>query len=261
MRAVDITTDKVRAYVKKRQEVGYSNAEINRELAALKRMFNLASQQTPPKVNHMPYIPMLQEDNVRTGFFEADAFLMVLKELPADLQPVASFAYVTGWRKEEILTLTWRQVDLNAGTVRLEPGTTKNRQGRAIFLTPELRALLEEQWGKTTAQERQQARIIPWVFHRNGEPIRSFKVAWKNACRRAGQPGRLFHDFRRIAVRNMIRLGIPERVAMQISGHKTRMVFDRYHIVSEGDLREAARKLAGTISGTITPMQASAGVE
>jgi hypothetical protein len=81
---VDITTEKVRAYVKKRQEAGYSNAEINRELAALKRMFNLASQQTPPKVNHRPYIPMLQEDNVRTGFFEAEAFRTALKErLPA----------------------------------------------------------------------------------------------------------------------------------------------------------------------------------
>jgi integrase len=177
MRAVDITTDKVRVYVKERQDAGYSNGEINRELAALKRMFNLALQQTPAKVNQKPYIPMLQEDNVRTGFFEVDAFLAVLKELPADRQPIAIFAYVTGWRKEEILTLTWRQVDFNAGTVRLEPGTTKNRHGRTIFLTRELRALLEEQWRRTTSLERQQTQIIPWVFHRNGKPIRSFKVA------------------------------------------------------------------------------------
>ena len=96
MRAVDITADKVRAYVNKRQEAGYANAEINRELAALKRMFNLALQQTPPKVAHKPYIPMLQEDNVRQGFFEAEAFLAVLKQFPTDLQPIASFAHITG---------------------------------------------------------------------------------------------------------------------------------------------------------------------
>jgi hypothetical protein len=156
-------------------------------------------------------------------------------------------------------TITWRRVDFTAGTVRLEPGTTKNRQGRTIFLTRELHALLEEQWRRTTSLERQQTQIIPWVFHRNGKPIRSFKVAWQHACRRAGQPGRLFHDLRRTAVRNLIRRGIPERVAMRMSGHKPHAIFDRYYIVSEGDLREAARKLTGTISGTIAPSVACAG--
>ncbi len=130
--------------------------------------FNLALQQTPAKVNQKPYIPMLQEDNVQTGFFEVDAFLAVLKELPADRQPIAIFAYVTGWRKEEILTLTWRQVDFTAGTVRLEPGTTKNRQGRTIFLTRELHALLEEQWRRTTSLERQQT---PTFESRMSEPL------------------------------------------------------------------------------------------
>jgi integrase len=258
MRAVDITTDKVRAYISKRQESGYANAESNRELAALKRMFNLALQQTPPKVSHKPYIPMLREDNVRQGFFEGEAFLAVLKHLPTELQPVASFAHITSWRKEEVLALTWRQVDFPAEMVRLEPGTTMNREGRTVFMTAELKKLLEEQRVKTMAIERRTGQIIPWVFHRGGKPIKSFKVAWQGACRRAGHPGLLFHDLRRTAVRNMIRAGIPERVAMQMAGHKTRAIFDRYHIVSEGDLREAARKLSGTangmgtISGTIS---------
>jgi integrase len=153
--------------------------------------------------------------------------------------------------------LTWRQIDLEAGTVRLEPGTTKNREGRLVVLPAELHAALREQRVKTSALERREKQIIPWVFHRNGKPIGDFRTAWQGACRRAGQPGRLIHDFRRTAVRNMVRAGIPERVAMTITGHKTRSVFDRYHIVSEGDLREAARKLSGTatlmgtISGTI----------
>jgi integrase len=115
-------------------------------------------------------------------------------------------------------------------------------------MTAELKGLLEDQWATTIAIERQTGQIIPWVFHRIVKPIRSFNVAWQGAYERAGQPGRLFHDFRRTAVRNMVQASIPERVAMQMSGYKTRSVFDRYHIVSEGDNREAARKVSGTAS-------------
>jgi integrase len=209
---------------------------------------------------------MLREDNVRTGFFEADAFLKVLEQLPQYLRPVATFAYVTGWRKEEVLCLTWAQIDLEQGTARLEPGTTKNREGRLIYLTPELLSLLQENRAATSTLERQAGRVIPWVFHRAGKPIKDFRAAWQGACDRAGQPGRLFHDFRRTAVRNMVRAGIPERVAMQISGHKTRSIFDSYHIVSEGDLREAAERLGkakvmGTKMGTIGNVMGSGGVD
>lgn len=88
----------------------------------------------------------------------------------------------------------------------------------------------------------------------NGKPIKSFRMAFRTACREAGCPGRVLHDLRRTAVRNLVRAGIPERVAMQMTGHKTRSVFERYNIVSVGDLRDAARRLdsvTGTISGTI----------
>jgi integrase len=253
-RASRITTADVQRYAADRKAEGASNATINRELAALKRMMNLAirAERLPSR----PYISMLREDNVRKGFFEGEALLAVVRQLPSYLQPVTRFADMTGWRKEEVLALTWRQVDLTAGTVRLEPGTTKNGEGRMIFRTPELHALLEEQRAKTATLERQQGQIIPWVFHRHGEPIKGFKTAWRSACKKAGQPAALFHDLRRTAVRNIVRAGVPERVAMQITGHKTRAVFERYNIVSEGDLREAARKLSGTaprmgtISGT-----------
>ena len=88
--------------------------------------------------------------------------------------------------------------------------------------------------------QRKTGRVIPLVFHNNGRRIVSYYKAWHHACAAANLSGRVPHDFRRTAVRNMVRAGISERVAMQMAGHKTRAVFDRYHIVSEGDLRDAA---------------------
>jgi integrase len=148
-----------------------------------------------------------------------------------------------GWRiASEVLPLERRQVDLRAGEVRLDAGTTKNREGRVFRMTRDLRAVLEAQWQEHERLARE-GRTVPWVFHRHGQRIRSFIKAWRKACGLAGCPGRIPHDLRRIAVRTLVRTGIPERVAMQLTGHKTRSVFERYEIVSPGDLREAARRL------------------
>ena len=119
-----------------------SAGEINRELTVLKRMFSLAIQAG--KLVHKPHFPMLRENNVRAGFFEREQYLAVQKHLPTSMQPVVTFAYVTGWRiNSEVLPLQWRQVDLKLGEVRLDPGTTKNLEGRVFYLTSELKELLE----------------------------------------------------------------------------------------------------------------------
>jgi integrase len=237
----------------RRTIAGVSNGEINRELTALKRMFNLAIQAG--KLLQKPHIPLLKEDNVRVGFFERDQFLAVLARLPDPVQPAATFAYITGWRIDsEVLSLEWRQVDFGAGEVRLDPGKTKNGEGRTFPMTRDLREVLEAQKAITENLQRQCKVVCPRVFHRSGRPIKSFRVAFRTACAGAGCPGRVLHDFRRTAVRNLVRAGIPERVAMQMTGHKTRSVFERYNIVSAGDLREAGKRLdaaTGTISGTI----------
>jgi len=240
--ATTITPDRVLAYVRHRQEQGAANATINRELAALKRMFRLG--EIAGKVARRPHISMLEERNVRTGFFEAQQFWSVFGHLPDDLKPVAEVAYITGWRiRSEPLTRRWAHVDFAAGWLRLEPGETKNQEGRMFPLTPDLRAVLSRQRERTEAVDRTAERIVPWVFHRNGKPIRDFRGAWRLACEKAGAPGRIPHDFRRTAVRNLERAGVSRSTAMAMVGHRTESIYRRYAVQAEGDLREGARKL------------------
>lgn len=251
-RMASITTTDVRAYAKARLDAKAKPATINRELSALRRMFTLAIKAG--KLLMRPHIPMLAEDNVRTGFFEREMFDAVKSALPEDLRPIATFAYLTGWRKSEILGLQWRQVDLKVGTVRLDPGTTKNRDGRLFPFgdhLPELRTLLEAQRAATTAVEQAEDKICPWVFHRRGKPVKDFRRAWATACEAAGCPGMLRHDFRRTAVRNLERAGVSRSVAMQLTGHKTEAVYRRYAIVSESDLGEGLAKLGQLATGTM----------
>jgi integrase len=244
LRVRAISRDRIVAYARQRRaEDEAAPATINRELACLKRMFTLGRQAG--KVALIPHIPMLEEHNVRTGFFERDQFDAVLHHLADDLRPPIHAAYLTGWRlQSELLTRQWRHVDFVNGWLRLDPGETKNGEGRMFPLTPELRAVLEAQRAHTHALERQQGRVIPWVFHRDGVPIRSLRRPFRKACRTAGVPGRLIHDFRRTAVRNLERAGVPRSTAMKMVGHKTESVYRRYAIVDEAMLKEGAEKIA-----------------
>jgi integrase len=247
-----------------------SAGEINRELTVLKRMFSLAIQAG--KLVHKPHFPMLRENNVRAGFFEREQYLSVLKHLPPSMQPVVTFAFVTGWRiNSEVLPLQWRQVDVKAGEVRLDPGTTKNLEGRVFYMTSELKELLKAQRKAADRIQRRKGMIVQHVFFHDvptkdgdagfwsGHAIApsGFYHAWCRARIAAGCPSSIPHDFRRTAIRNMVRAGIPERVAMKLSGHKTRSVFDRYNVVSDGDLREAARRLGHTAGHTSSAVAVS----
>jgi integrase len=248
-RLATITTVDVRAYTARRQAGGASNATINRELIVLKRMCTLAMQAG--KLMVRPYIPLLKENNVRKGFFEPEQFASVKQQLPVYMRPIVEFAHVTGWRTpSEILPLEWRQIDMKAGEVRLDSGTTMNGDGRVFVFTTELRRVLEEQQKMAITLQRVEGTIVRHVFcytagAKAGKRITEsgFNKAWRKARVAAGCPGRIPHDLRRTAVRNFVRAGVPERVAMQLTGHKTRAVFERYNIVSAGDLHDAARRL------------------
>ncbi|HEU4370949.1 MAG TPA: site-specific integrase [Methylomirabilota bacterium] len=241
MQAVEITTAKMREYAKARRAAGAEPGTVNRDLGAVSRMFTLALQAG--KLSRRPYIPRLPENQPRQGFMEHAEYLAIREHLPPHYRDVLDFGYLSGWRRGEILSLEWRDVDRAAGVIRLRPEVSKTREGRVLVLSGPLRDVIERRW-------RGRALGCPVVFHRDGLTLEHhFEGPWRQACKAAGLPGRLFHDLRRTAVRNMVRAGIPERVAMQVRGHKTRSIFDRYNIVSETDLRQAAERLAAYVGG------------
>jgi len=243
-RAIEITSQRVEQYKEYRLDSGVAASTINNELAALSRMFSLALRLEV--LGQRPHVQKLEVQNARHGFFEREDFQSVYSHLPEDLKPVMEFAYLTGWRKSEILNLEWKQINFFKGTARLEPGTTKNDEGREFpfrALT-QLETLLINQRKKTDGLEKKVGQTIPWVFHRRGDQVKNYDKAWRKACRAVGLEGRIVHDFRRTAVRNLEQAGVPRSVAMKLTGHKTEAVYRRYAIVSENDLSQAVGKLS-----------------
>ena len=263
-RAANIDGAAFDRYVQKRHTGGAGNGTVNRERSVLLKMLRLALERG--KLARLPVIRALKEPPARQGFFEAEQYTAVRRHLPPDLQTACDIAYTFGWRMQsEVLTLERRHVDLTGGRLTLTAGETKNGEGREVFLTPPLRAALVVQLERVDALQRQLSSVIPFVFphlrgrHR-GQRRRDFRKAWLTACKKAGVAGRLRHDLRRTAVRNLVRAGVPERVSMELTGHKTRSVFDRYDIVSDADKRAASERLMGKM-GMFLGMTEGATVE
>jgi integrase len=188
-RALGITAERIVEYETERLAGGAARATVNYELAALRRAFRLALKQRRMPT---PVITITDPHNARTGFFERADFTTVVEQLPESLKPVMQFAYLTGWRvASEVLTLTWDRVDFRTGTVRLEPNTTKNDEGRTFpfGVLPELVELLQGATRGNEAIERAESRLVPYVFHRNGQPIKSYKNAWNHAVARSARGG------------------------------------------------------------------------
>ncbi len=264
MRAFQVSSNDIAKYVDKRQQEGAKNATINRELAALKRMFRLGQQSTPPKVVRTPHFPHLKENNVRKGFLEDSQYAKLVGGTDLWFRTLVECGRTYGWRVSELVTMKVSQIDLAQRVIRLNPGTTKNADGREVFMTDAVYSLLSMCAAGKSADDA--------IFTRaNGVAVRSFREAWEKACVNAGvgkfvcfdcaapmptgstcltcqskhrkYTGLIFHDLRRTAARNLRRAGIPETVIMKIGGWRTRSVFERYAIVSRGDIVDAMRKL------------------
>lgn len=248
MRLAAIDTSVVLDYVAHRRAQGKAAATVNVELATLRKALRLAQEHG--KLERVPRIRVLKPAAPRSGFFEPEQVEIVCKALPEDLALVVRLAFSYGWRVDsEILTLTKAQVNLHEGTLRLLPGRTKNGAGRVAYLTGELKVAIADQLSRVRALEQELGIAVPWLFPHlggkyRGQPIKSFVYPWRRACRVAGCPGMLRHDLRRSAARHMINLGVPERVVMAVTGHKTPSMLHRYCIVAPSDLQDVARRLS-----------------
>lgn len=264
-RAIEVSPEAVDKYISARLEVGSAPATINRSTQLLAQAFKLAVERrhlsTAPQIRHLS-----EKGNARQGFFADADFHAVKDRLPEYLQDFVQFGYLTGWRKGEIASLRWS--DVEGDIVRLRGENAKNGECRSVPLIGDLAEVIKRRKAERQVKTKAGMLLSAYVFHRNGEAVGDFRKAWATACVAAhlGQfvcdhcnrmveghtcqecnhesrySGRIFHDFRRTAVRNMVRAGVSERIAMTISGHKTRSIFDRYNIVNEADLREAMRR-------------------
>ena len=229
-------------------EIPSVNSSINRETQILLKALRLAHRAR--LLVHVPHVDLLKERPARSGFVTLDTFEAIRKRLPADVQVIAVLGHTYGMRHDEILSLDWdRHIDFETKQIILHHGETKTDAPRTLKMTAEVEVLLHEQRARIRAQL---GHMVDYVFPvlpgpRAGAALgtrrRGFRRAWLNATKGAGVPGLRFHDLRRSAVRNLVRAGVPEKVAMTVSGHKNASVFSRYNIVSKEDQHDATSKL------------------
>ncbi len=233
-----VRSNTIKVYVLGRQYLGTAaNATINRELSALKRAYALAEITTGPKIT------LLQERNVRQGVFTRGEVERVCEHLPRHLAYLTQFAYLTGRRKGEITDIQWWDIDTENQVIRIRQATTKNGLPDTIPLTQEIYKVIYEAEG-LVEPESILHRICPYVFSYRGKPIGDFNRTWHRACTKAGVPGKLFHDLRRTVMTDLISAGVPLKVAMSVTGHKTDSTARRYHIVNLDQTIDAHKALA-----------------
>lgn len=229
----EVTQDLVNNYLQRRVAEGAARATANYEVSILTSAWSQAVENRVLTARPQFRLPRVR--NARQGFFTPGEFAAVLIELPEDVRPAVQFLHATGWRLNEVLTLTWAQVDWEGQVITISGDKTKGEDDRVFpfGVAPDLKALLEERWA---------ARDGLFVFHRSGKRIKTFIKAWRNACRRGGVPGKLVHDLRRTAAREFRRAGVTEGEIMKACGWKTRSMFDRYNVIDEADLAQGLAK-------------------
>ena len=272
-RAIDVDSDAVNAYIEEMREKGYAPATCNRQTQLLGQAYKQAVEAK--KLTVMPRITRLSEvGNERQGFFETEHFKVVVDHLPEHLKDFVRCGFEIGWRKGALQTLRWP--DVADDVIYLRAANSKSRKPESVPLEGELRDIIDRCRAARVWQGKDgQPHVSEYVFHNEGQPIGDFRKAWATACCAAGvgklicrqcdadvdakykcsgcgrewkrddvkYVGAIFHDFRRTTARNLVRAGVPESVAMSITGHRTSSMFKRYAIVSEEQKREAlARK-------------------
>ncbi len=248
-KATAVTPDMLLRYELDLRAAGLAQSTRSTYLWLLKAAFKLGVRQR--RVHQVPDFPRLGAlKNARQGFVEPDAFAAVVARLRPIAREIAVFAYGSAWRQAEVLGLPWAMVDRRSKEIRLPD--SKNGQPRILALTGELERIIERRWSQRIVN----SRMVPLVFHHEGGRAVSptgLRNWWREAARAAGVPGVIFHDLRRSGVRNMIRAGVTEPVAMSISGHQSASIFRRYNITSVDDQRRALAATQHYVGSQLKP--------
>ena len=251
-----MTAERIADYQRARLAEQAKAGTVNRELRILRRAFNLAVNQKKLLKSSVPkFVLFSEEDAVREGFVEKGQLLAIASHLDdADVRDYVLWGFWSGMRKGEIAKLSWAAFDKETWTLTLPGRITKNKKPRKLALEGPYREIVKRRLAVRRLD-------CPLIFHRDGQPMKSFRKAWKRACSQAGVPALLFHDLRRTSIRNMIRAGIDRKIARMISGHRTESIFTCYDITDD-DLRDAVLKIEQYVSGlpavsTVVPLESA----
>jgi integrase len=264
--ADELTNEKLDAYFDAKRTEGYAVFSIMNRISFVKSAYLLAKLE-PPKLRQLS---REERTNTRTGFFSKQEVESICERLADELADFCRWGYCTGMRFGSIAALRWEDIDDENGEMNLPGKYTKNNEPLKLPLEGDLGVVIERRRAARKLEGQMPATL---VFHRNGEPVKQFRREWIQACIAAGvgkfvcpkcgqesstgqevrmcshcrnpklkYVGRIFHDFRRSAARDMIRSGVPQRIAMDVTGHKTQSMFQRYNITDTDDLRDALRR-------------------
>ena len=239
--AHDVGTKLLKEYRRRRERSEDAVATINKELTWLRRGFKLGMRHEPRLVDHVPYFFIPDPDNVREGIVPHEKYRAVRDFLPRYARVSFVISYHTGARKGEIAKIRREMIDWSTGRIELRKKTTKNGTARYLPIYGDMAAEIEMALAEADPN-------CPFLIQHQGERVFDFEKSWKTACQGAGLSEALYHDLRRTALTNMIEAGFSEKEAMTVSGHKTRNVFDRYHIVSSRRLKELSQKMESHLS-------------
>jgi integrase len=234
-RASNIGTKLLKEYRRGRESSGDAEATINKELTWLRRAFKLGARHEPKLVSNVPCFPITDPDNIREGIIPHEEYREVRKTLPPYARLSFVISYHTGARKGEIRKIRREMIDWNTLQIELQRKTTKNKTARYLPIYGDMGPEIDMALSAADP-------ACPFLIQHEGSQVFDFEKSWKTACKAAGIPEALYHDLRRTALTNMIEAGFSEKEAMTASGHKTRAVFDRYHIVSSRRLKELGQK-------------------
>jgi len=242
-----------RAQRKLRNGKAPTAATVNADHAFLKHILSVAERRSFIATNVAKRVPLPSPNNERDRILTEDEWKRLYAAASPHLKPIVLVAYQLGLRLGEILGLTWDQIDLQRGFIKLRAKDTKTKEARLVPLTPEVRSSLAE-----IAKVRR--LNTNRVFLYQGKPVREIKKAFHNAVRATGVENLRFHDLRHCAATNLRRAGVDTVTAMKIVGHKSERMHRRYNAVAESDLTLAAAKLHTYISNTlITPARGAQG--